>query len=151
MGRIREDIHIHSSAGKAFARLETIATYGEWLPSCFRNLNASSSGFECLLSLPLRTEPVRLVAVERQAPQLIQFHAIEPNHAFDLLSWVLSPEGTNDVHLLVEATYTPSGGFIGSVFDMLVQRAHRRQALRDAVWRLKHVLENNSPITSEDK
>ena len=151
MGRIHEDVHIHSSAEKAFTRLATIATYGEWLPSCFRDLDASSSGFECRLSLPLRSEPVRLVTVEKQAPRLIQFHAVEANYAFDSLSWILNPEGTNDVHLLVDATYTPSGSFIGSVLDMLVQRAHRRQALRDAVWRLKHVLEEHSPYAAEEE
>ena len=67
------------------------------------------------------------------------------SRAFETLSWVLSPEGPNDVHLLVEAIYTPAGGFAGVVLDVLLQRAHRRQALRDAVWRLKHLLEGHGP------
>ena len=50
---------------------------------------------------------------------------------------MLTAEGPDDVHLLVEAIYTPAGGFVGALLDLLVQRAHRRQALRDAVWRLE--------------
>ena len=147
MGRIREDIHIHASASDTFARLEATASYGEWLPHCFREIevSANGSGLDCLLSLPLRSERVRLRPDETDEPRLLLFRAAAGGSAFETLSWVLSPEGQNDTHLLVEAIYTPAGGFAGVVLDVLLQRAHRRQALRDAVWRLKHVLEGNAP------
>ena len=149
MGRIREDIHIHASASDAFARLEATASYSEWLPRCFRDVAANGSGIDCLLSLPLRSERVRLEPAQVEEPRLLQFRAAEDGRGFETLSWVLSPEGPRDVHLLVDATYTPAGGFAGAILDLLVQRAHRRQALRDAVWRLKHVLEGNGPPSDE--
>ena len=149
MGRIREDVHIHASASEVFARLEATASYGEWLPRCFRDVAANGEGFDCTLSLPLRSERVRLQAAQREEPWLLQFRAAEGGRAFETLSWVLSPEGPREVHLLVDATYTPAGGFAGAILDLLVQRAHRRQALRDAVWRLKHVLEGHGPPDDE--
>ena len=33
---------------------------------------------------------------------------------------------------------------------MLVLRSYRRQALRDALWRLKYVLEGNTPPSEGD-
>ena len=150
MGLIREDIHIHASASATFARLEATTSYGEWLPRCFRELRANGSGLDCLLSLPLRSERVRLRPAETDEPRLLLFRATEDGRAFETLSWVLSAEGPNDVHLLVEAIYTPAGGFAGVVLDVLLQRVHRRQALRDAVWRLKHVLEGRGPSGQPD-
>ena len=142
MSRLNEHIHIHASASEVFARLEATASYEEWLPRCFSEIEVNGEGaLECTLALPFRGERARLEASRVEAPSLLQFRAAEGGGAFDSLTWVLSPEGPHEVHLLVDATYTPAGGFPGAIFDVLVQRAHRRQALRDALWRLKHVLE----------
>ena len=151
MGRIREDVHIHASAGETFARLEAIERYGEWLPRSFRDV-AGESGAQArldgVLALPLRSERVRLEVAEREPSQLLLFRSADGERgAFRTLSWVLSVEGPSDVHLLVEATYTPAGGLAGALLDLLVQRAHRRQALRDAVWRLKQLLEGEGPAS----
>ena len=154
MGRIREDVHIHASASAAFERLEATARYGEWLPRSFRDVEGEPGPRARLggvLALPLRSERVRLEAVEREPPRLLLFRAAADGargDAFETLSWVLSAEGPDNVHLLVEAIYTPAGGFAGALLDLLVQRAHRRQALRDAIWRLKQLLEGAAPAAT---
>ena len=156
MGRIREDVHIHASASATFERLEATARYGEWLPRSFRDV-AGEPGprarLDGVLTLPLRSERVRLEATEREPPRLLLFRAAPDgaggeHGAFETLSWVLTAEGPDDVHLLVEAIYTPAGGFAGALLDLLVQRAHRRQALRDAIWRLKQLLEGAAPAAT---
>ena len=156
MGRIREDVHIHASASATFERLEATGRYGEWLPRSFRDV-AGEPGprarLDGVLTLPLRSERVRLEAVEREPPRLLLFRAAPDgaggeHGAFETLSWVLTAEGPDDVHLLVEAIYTPAGGFAGALLDVLVQRAHRRQALRDAIWRLKQLLEGAAPAAT---
>ena len=156
MGRIREDVHIHASASATFERLEATGRYGEWLPRSFRDV-AGEPGprarLDGVLTLPLRSERVRLEATEREPPRLLLFRAAADgaggeHGAFETLSWVLTAEGPDDVHLLVEAIYTPAGGFAGALLDVLVQRAHRRQALRDAIWRLKQLLEGAAPAAT---
>ena len=156
MGRIREDVHIHASASATFERLEATGRYGEWLPRSFRDV-AGEPGprarLDGVLTLPLRSERVRLEATEREPPRLLLFRAAADGAggergAFETLSWVLTAEGPDDVHLLVEAIYTPAGGFVGALLDVLVQRAHRRQALRDAIWRLKQLLEGAAPAAT---
>ena len=151
MGRIREDVHIHASASATFERLEATARYAEWLPRSFREVAAPPgppARIEGVLTLPLRSERVRLEAAEREPERLLLFRSSDGDRsAFDTLSWVLTAEGADDVHLLVEAIYTPAGGFGGWLLDLLVQRQHRRQALRDAVWRLKQLLEGAGPAS----
>lgn len=157
MGRIREDVHIHASASATFERLEATGRYGEWLPRSFRDVTGEPgprARLDGVLTLPLRSERVRLEATEREPPRLLLFRAAADGaggargDAFESLSWVLSAEGPDDVHLLVEAIYTPAGGFAGALLDVLVQRAHRRQALRDAIWRLKQLLEGAAPAAT---
>ena len=151
MGRIREDVHIHASASATFERLEATARYTEWLPRAFRDVAAPPgppARLDGVLTLPLRSERVRLEAAEREPERLLLFRSTAGDRgAFDTLSWVLTAEGADDVHLLVEAIYTPAGGFAGWLLDLLVQRQHRRQALRDAVWRLKQLLEGAGPAS----
>ncbi|MYB42360.1 MAG: SRPBCC family protein [Chloroflexi bacterium] len=149
MGRIREDVHIHASASETFERLEATARYAEWLPGSFRDVEGESGAharLEGVLTLPLRSERVSLEVAEREPSRLLLFRSTDgARGAFETLSWVLTAEGAEDVHLLVEAIYTPAGGFAGWLLDLLVQRQHRRQALRDAVWRLKQLLEGAGP------
>lgn len=146
MGRLIEDIHIHAAADEVFARIEATGSYSEWLPRCFRDVDGDSGGMlAATLALPLRAEAVRLEPAQVEPLALLHFRSADGGEAFDSLTWNLSAEGPREVHLEVQAVYTPVGGFPGAVFDVLLLRSYRRQALRDALWRLKYVLEGNAP------
>lgn len=149
MGRLVEDIHIHAAAEEVFARIEATGSYGEWLPRCFREVDGADGAFVATLALPLRAEAVRLEPAEVNAAML-HFRAVEGGEAFDSLTWHVNAEGPREVHLELQAVYTPSGGFPGAVLDALLLRSYRRQALRDALWRLKYVLEGNTPPSEGD-
>ena len=103
------------------------------------------------LALPLRAEVVRLEPAQVEAPALLHFRSADGGQAFDSLTWHVNAEGPREVHLELQAVYTPSGGFPGAVLDMLLLRSYRRQALRDALWRLKYVLEGNTPPSEGDQ
>ena len=151
MGRLIEDIHIHAAADVVFARIEATGSYGEWLPRCFREVDGDAGGvLACTLALPLRSETVRLEPAQVQAPSLLHFRSADGGEAFDSLTWNVNAEGPREVHLEVQAVYTPSGGFPGAVLDVLLLRSYRRQALRDALWRLKYVVEGNAPPSEGD-
>lgn len=151
MGRLIEDIHIHAAADEVFARLKATGSYGEWLPRCFRDVDGDSGGaFAATLALPLRAEVIRLEPDRVESPSMLHFRSADGGEAFDSLTWNLSAEGPREVHLEVQAVYTPAGGFPGAVFDVLLLRSYRRQALRDALWRLKYVLEGNAPPSEGD-
>ena len=147
MRRIREDIHVHAGAEEAFRFLEATGRYAEWLPRSFRAFREPRPDgvLDCELALPLRSARLRLEAAGREPPRLLRFRATAPGGAFDALVWTLSPEGPDETHLLAEAEYAPPGGPAGAILDLLAQRAHRRQALRDALWRLKQALEGAAP------
>ena len=42
---------------------------------------------------------------------------------------------------VVEVHYRGAGGPLGPLLDLALHRSHRRQAFRDALWRLKQSLE----------
>ena len=151
MSRLVEDLHIHAAADEVFARVEATGSYGEWLPRCFREVDGNSDGaLVATLALPLRSESVRLEPAQVEAPALLHFRSVDGGEAFDSLTWSLSAEGPREVHLELQAVYTPAGGFPGAVLDVLLLRSYRRQALRDALWRLKYVLEGNAPPSEGD-
>ena len=151
MSRLVEDVHIHVTAAEVFARVEATASYGEWLPRCFREVDGDpGGGLACTLVLPLRSEAVRLEPVRVESPALLHFRASDGARGFESLTWQLSVEGPREVHVELQAVYAPAGGFPGAVLDVLLLRAHRRQALRDALWRLKQVLEDAGPAPSGD-
>ena len=100
--------------------------------------------------MPLRNAPLRLEPARVEAPALLHFRSADGGEAFDSLTWNVSAEGPREVHLEVQAVYTPPGGFPGAVLDALLVRSHRRQALRDALWRLKYVLEGHAPPSEGD-
>jgi hypothetical protein len=142
MSRLVEDVHIHATPTDVFARIEATSSYREWLPRCFREVDGDAAGgLACTLALPLRAELVRLEPTQIEAPALLHFRSSDGGRAFESLTWHLNTEGPREVHLELHAVYTPAGGFPGAVLDVLLLRAHRRQALRDALWRLKHLLE----------
>ena len=150
MSRLVEDIHIHAAAAEVFARVEATSSYGEWLPRCFRDVDGDArGGLACTLALPLGSAAVRLEPAQIEAPALLHFRASDGARGFESLTWQLSAEGPREVHLELQAVYTPAGGFAGAALDVLLLRAYRRQALRDALWRLKHVLEGAGPPSGE--
>ena len=50
-------------------------------------------------------------------------------------------ESGRESHLSVETHYHPAGGPFGPLLDLTLHRPHRRQAFRDALWRLKLLIE----------
>lgn len=145
MSRLVEDVHIHAPASEVFARLEATEGWGEWLPRCFRGAAADGAGgLACTLALPLRPQPLRLAPARSEPPSLLHFRSADGGRAFESLTWSLSAEGPRDAHLELQAVYAPPGGFPGAVLDALLLRPARRQALRDALWRLKQLLEGRA-------
>ena len=141
MPAIQEDVHIHAPAGEVFARLADTQAYGDWLPRAFRDVRADGDGFVCVLALPGRGELVRLAPSLIEEPRVLQFEASNGARGLDQLTFILSAEGAREVHLVADAAYTASGGFIGILLDGVLHRHFRRQALRDALWRLKQLAE----------
>ena len=151
MGRLIEDIHIHAAPDAVFARIEATSNYAEWLPRCFHEVDGDADGgLACTLVLPLRAVAVRLEPAEVTPPALLHFRAADGGEAFESLTWHVNAEGPREVHLELQAVYTPAGGFAGAMLDVLLLRSYRRQALRDALWRLKHLLEGNVPPSEGD-
>lgn len=146
MSNLVEDVHIHAPASEVFARIEATGGWSEWLPRCFRGAEGDGAGgLACTLALPLRAEPLRLEAARSEPPSLLHFRSAAGGGAFSSLTWSLSDEGPRNAHLELRAVYEPSGGFPGAVLDALLLRPARRQALRDALWRLKQLLEGRAP------
>jgi uncharacterized membrane protein len=56
------------------------------------------------------------------------------------LSWALHAEATGEVHITVEAAYQPAGG-LRSLLEPLLYLPRRKQSVRDALWRLKMLVE----------
>ena len=150
MGRITEDVHIHAAPSDVFARLEATSSYGEWLPRAFAEVNGAEGGaLSCVLALPLRRERVHLEPAQIEPHSMLHYRAGDGGRAFDSLTWQLSAEGPREVHLELQAVYSPAGGFPGAILDALWLRAFRRQALRDALWRLKQLMEGRAPLDEQ--
>ncbi len=143
MRLLREDVHIHATAADVYERLVGLDRDHHWLPPAFGNVEVSDGEFAFALSLPLRTERARLAVSTDEPPTFVEFAAIEGNGSNGIvrLSWALNAEGPRDVHVTVEAGYQPSGGPLGWLVEEAMHRPVRRQALRDALWRLKLLVE----------
>jgi uncharacterized protein YndB with AHSA1/START domain len=139
---IQEHVHIHATAAEVFARLAATDAYSDWLPRSFRNVRADGDGFVCVLALPGRGELVRLAPSRVEEPHILQFEASDGARGLDRLTFILNDEGAREVHLVADAAYTAPGGFPGALLDGVLHRHHRRQALRDALWRLKQLAED---------
>ena len=141
--RLREDVHIHAPAAAVFAHVADLGGYAEWLPRTFSAVAAQDEHIEFLLTLPGCTQPARLAVAAREAPAYLELAAdagAEPS-AVEALSWAVSPEGPREVHLAVELAYRPAGGLLGGLAEPSLHGPLRRQALRDALWRLKQRVE----------
>lgn len=154
MTAIREDVHIHAEAPAVYRRLAELESLGEWLPERFRDIRAEGERCAFTLALPLRTEGARLrvaTATEPYALTLADENADDGRAngarpaAIESLHWELQPEGRGEVHVTLAAGYRAPGGIAGPLLDLLLFRPHRRQALRDALWRLKRLVEGEPP------
>lgn len=140
--RLREDVHVHASAQAVQQRILDLATYDEWLPPQFRDFHADDEGWSFTLVLPGRTEQgrVRRGGIEAGAVTFVR----DGDGAIDSLTWAMHAESPREVHLTLEFAYVSAGGLGGNILEMTVHRPHRVQALRDWLWRLKHVLEGRT-------
>lgn len=141
--RIREDVHVHAAAQAIRERILDLATYDDWLAPAFRDYRADGEGCSFALALPGRTEQGRLRrgGVEERAVTLLRDDIGGGGSVYESITWALHAESPREVHLTVEAAYTPAGGIAGSILEATVHRPHRTQALRDSLWRLKQLAE----------
>ena len=151
---IREDVHIHAEAPIVYRRLMDLGSLSEWLPERFRHVRAEGERCSFTLALPLRAESAQLhvaiaeepytltLATDNSARNMPPASSTDSNiPAIQLLRWELQPEGRGEVHVTVAAVYRPPRGIAGPLLDLLMFRPCRRQALRDALWKLKHLIE----------
>jgi hypothetical protein len=149
MASVREDIHVRASIDEVFARLAPLERCGEWLPAAFREADATGGTLSFRLALPLDSRIAELTIHADERPAYLELRALPAGEddapALDGLTWALHVEGPRHVHVTVEAAYTPAPGFLGGLLEPAIHRPLRRQALRDAVWRLKQVAEGRGP------
>ncbi len=142
MNRIREDVHIHAPTMAIYERLglDQVTT---WLPDSFRDARVEDGSLWFRLALPLDNRPAHLRVREEQPPTSLALRA-EPNGArpaVEALEWGLHQENANNVHVTAEFAYERAGGLLGALLESAVHAPLRRQALRDALWRLKLLAE----------
>jgi hypothetical protein len=143
VNRIREDVHIHAPSAAIFERL-TFTEVVRWLPVSFRGAAAEGDALSFRLALPLHDRAVELRVEEQSPPAWLSLRAHAANGtrpAIEALDWALHPEGVNNVHVTAEFAYFPAGGPLGALLETAVHAPLRRQALRDALWRLKLLAE----------
>ena len=141
MRRLREDVHIHASPADVYGHLFCLDGARAWLPPAFSDVDAGANALSFALALPMRTERARLAVASEEPPTYLEFTAADGPGGIELLAWALNPEGARDVHVTVEAGYQPAGGALGWLLESAVHRPLRRQAFRDALWRLKLLVE----------
>lgn len=116
---LREDVHIHATPEAVFARLRATESDG-WFGAAFGGL--------------------RLTVTAEEAPSLLMMAAEGGGGDLASVSWALHAEATSEVHLTMEAAFRPAGG-LRALLEPLLYAPRRKQACRDALWRLKQLLE----------
>ncbi len=139
MRRLREDVHIHAPADEVYGRLRAFESHREWLPPAFDGVEADDDAIAFALLLPVRRERARLEVVAAEPPRVLEL--ADGNGGGWGLAWGVNIEGPREVHLTAEIAYEPAGGPLGWVLEETMHRPMRRQALRDALWRLKLLIE----------
>ena len=144
---VREDIHIRAVSAEVYGRISALDTIAEWLPPVFSGVEAGGRSLAFRLALPLHSERAALDVATDDPPALFVLagHGEDGAGALDSLTWALHAEGERNVHLTLEAAYTPAAGLLGWLLEPSLHRPLRRQALRDALWRLKQVAEGRGP------
>jgi Polyketide cyclase / dehydrase and lipid transport len=141
---IREDVHIHAPADEIFERLADLQAPPAWLPPSFRDARIEDEALAFRLALPLLDRAARLAVAERQSPTALSLrdqHSNGTHPAVEAFDWALHQESANNVHVTAEFAYEPAGGLLGPLLEMAFHAPLRRQALRDALWRLKLLAE----------
>lgn len=135
---VREDVHIHAT----FADVrDLIASPVRWAPPAIAEAEGDVDAIAFRLLLPLRSERARLARAAEEAAHVLAYSANGDGGAVRGLTWVVNVEAPREVHLVAELVYEPAGGPLGWALEEVVHRPSRRQALRDALWRLKLLAE----------
>jgi hypothetical protein len=137
---LREDVHIHAAATAVFERL--IEPAPEWWPAAVTGIDTRDGGLAFSLALAGRTERAALARASEEPPRFLEFLADGEPNALRALRWVVNDEGPREVHLIAELAYEPASGAMGWMLEETVHRPSRRQVLRDALWRLKLLIED---------
>lgn len=135
---IVEDVHIHATLPDV---RDLIASPVRWVPPAIAEAEGDLDAIAFRLLLPLRSERARLARVAGEASHVITFSANGDGGAVRNLTWVVNVEAPRELHLVAELRYEPAGGPLGWALEEVVHRPLRRQALRDALWRLKLLAE----------
>ncbi len=144
MTHLREHVHIHASADEVYGRLAALEEHRRWLPSAFRGVVATRDSLSFDLRLPLRRDRARLAVTGDEAPALLVLErdGVEGGAgSIHSLTWALHVEAPREVHLTLEVAYHPAGGALGSLLEVALHRRLRQQAFREALWRLKLLIE----------
>jgi hypothetical protein len=147
MRHIREDVHIHAPAAEIFERLAALESPPAWLPPSFREARVEGDALAFRLALPLLDREAELGVAEREPPTVLSLRAQGSNGthpAIEAFDWALHQENANNVHVTAEFAYQPAAGLLGPLLEMAVHAPLRRQALRDALWRLKLLAEGQA-------
>ena len=138
MRLLREDVHIHATPQAIFDRLRA-PELGGWFDAVFSRPGADGElAFE--LAMPLHREVARLAITTEQAPALLVMAADGDDDDLSALSWALHVEREGEVHLTVEVAYRPARGLL-VLLEPLLYVPRRKQLFRDALWRLKLLVE----------
>ena len=135
---VREDVHIHASHADVHA---LVGEPVRWSPPSFADLDGGPDALAFRLLLPLRSERALLQRRADEGPSVLEFSANGEGHPVRALTWVINAEAPREVHLVAELVYEPANGPVGWALEEVVHRPLRRQALRDALWRLKLLAE----------
>lgn len=133
-----EDVHIHATFLDV---CDLIASPLRWAPPAITEAEGDLDALAFRLLLPLRSEHARLARAADEAAHVLAFAANGDGGAVRGLTWVVNVEAPREVHLVAELLYEPAGGPIGWALEEVMHRPSRRQALRDALWRLKLLAE----------
>ncbi|MCY4640261.1 MAG: hypothetical protein OXC94_07975 [Chloroflexi bacterium] len=147
MRAIREDVHIHAEARAVYRRLAVPEALGKSLPDLFRVVGARTGAPTIVARPGIDASGVPLVIARAEEPRTLTLVAEGGGRAdgappIEALRWELQPEGTGEVHVSIFADFGTPAGVAGPLLDLFIHRPRRRQALRDALWRLKGLAEN---------
>ncbi|MSQ36595.1 MAG: hypothetical protein EXR63_05605 [Dehalococcoidia bacterium] len=141
MRLLREDVHVHAAADAVYTLVREPEHRARWFGPAVAELAQAGDALVFRLPLPLRSERAQLVLAADEAPRLLTYAANGVPTAVGAVTWVLRAEGPAEVHVSMEAGYTPASGPLGWLLEEVLHRPHRRQALRDSLWRLKLIAE----------
>ena len=147
MRTIEEDVHIHAGARAVYRRLAALESLGESMPELFRSADAGAGPPSVVAQPALGGSGVPLVITRGGGAALADARprggtaAAGDTPPIKSFRWDLQPEGAAEVHVTLAVDYRMPVGVTGPFLDLLIHRPRRRQALRNALWRLKGLVE----------